>query len=259
LRQNGKSVARIEKHKTETSPAIAVSVLENEENTKRPIIFGHGGAMGSWDFEEYFMPYFFEKGYNVYALNWRGYGESECDKDFNAVTLADHVQDLRNVVGFVKERTGKDPIIAGHSMGGVITQAYMRQHEIESAVFIGMADFSSLMPTVIEFYLTRFPEGKKRVDAGDFGWFTDDKAFIRAFMFGDETNPKMDGWAEQMVKQGASATVVEEVMTEYKVGEAKLTFRALIRVFPMYFRIRWPIDVTGRDEGPCLQGCFTLG
>ena len=212
---------KIKVYKTETSPAIAVALLEDKNNSKRPIVFAHGASMGSWDFEEYFMPYFFDKGYNVYALNWRGYGESECDKEFNAVTLADCVQDLRNVVEFVKERTGQDPIIAGHSQGGAVTQTYMKQYKVETAIFIGMADFAYLMPPVIQFYTTRFPEGMKRVQANDFGWFTDDQAFIRAFMFGDETNPKMDVWAEMMVKQGASAATINDVMTTYKVGEAK--------------------------------------
>ncbi len=186
-------------------------------------ITGIRTAMGSWDFEEYFMPYFFEKGYNVYALNWRGYGESELaeGQDYHAVTLDDCVQDLRDVVEMVKERTGKDPIIAGHSQGGAVTQMYMKKHEVETAVFIGMADFAYLMPPVINFFITRFPEGKKRVDAGDFGWFSDDKAFVKAFMFGDETEPKMEMWAEMMAKQGAAAATVNDVMTKYKVGEAK--------------------------------------
>lgn len=145
--------AKIQMIKTKASPAIAVAVLEDEKNTKRPIIFGHGAAMGSWDFEEYFMPYFFEKGYNIYALNWRGYGESELaeGQEYNEVTLANCVQDLRNVVEMVKKRTGKDPIIAGHSQGGAVTQMYMKEYEVETAVLIGMADFAYLMPPVINF------------------------------------------------------------------------------------------------------------
>ncbi|MCP4611304.1 MAG: alpha/beta hydrolase [Planctomycetes bacterium] len=213
---------KIKVYKTETSPAIAVALLEDEKNSKRPIVFGHGAAMGSWDFEEYFMPYFFEKGYNVYALNWRGYGESELaeGQDYHAVTLGDCVQDLRNVVEFVKERTGKDPIIAGHSQGGAVTEMYMKEYETETAILIGMADFAYLMPPVIEFFVTRFPEGKKRVDAGDMGWFSDDRAFQYAFMFGDETNPKMEKWADMMATQGAAAATVNDVMTIYKVGGA---------------------------------------
>ncbi len=213
---------KIQMMKTETTPAIAVSVLENDKTTKRPIIFGHGAAMGSWDFEEYFMPYFFEKGYSVYALNWRGYGESKLaeGQNYHEVTLEDCVRDLRRVVEMVKERTGKDPIIAGHSQGGAVTQMYMKQYKVETAILIGMADFAYLMPPVIEFFTTRFPEGKKRVDAGDFGWFSDDRAFQYAFMFGDETNPKMGLWADMMTEQGAAQATVNDVMTVYKVGEA---------------------------------------
>ena len=62
------------------------------------------------------MPYFFEKGHDVYALNWRGCGKSECDKDFNAVSLADHVQDLRNV-----RNVNRDLITSYHYRSSGIT------------------------------------------------------------------------------------------------------------------------------------------
>ena len=40
-------------------------------------------------------------------------------------------------------------------------------------------------------------------------------------MFSDETNPKMDSWAYMMTKQAASEATVNDVMTTYKVGDAK--------------------------------------
>lgn len=210
-----------QKLKTDTSPPIAMAALESEQNTNRPIVFVHGATMGSWDFEEYFMPYFFEKGYNVYALNLRGHGDSGLNKDFNKVSLADFIQDVRHVVEFVEKRNQKEAILAGHSMGGAITQAYMKQYEVKTAIFLGMADFSNVMSSIVQFYITRFPEGKKKVEAGDVSWFTSDKAFVRAFMFGDETNPKIDTWVDSMIKQGAPAVAVGEITTQYKVGEAK--------------------------------------
>ena len=209
------------KLRTTIAPSIEVSAFESNKSIKRPIVMAHGAAMGSWDYEEYFMPYFFENGYNVYALNWRGYGSSELDKDYNDVTLNDCVTDLRRVVEMVKSRTGKDPIIMGHSQGGAVTQMYLKEYELETAIFIGMADFAYLMPPVIKFAISRKPEIAKRVENNDFGWFSDDKDFEKAFMFGDETNPKMDYWAYMMSKQGASGATVNDVMTKYKVGEAK--------------------------------------
>ena len=161
------------------------------KTSKRPIVFAHGAAMGSWDFE-YFMPYFFEKEYNVYTLNWRGYGESELaeGQKYDEVNLADCVQDLRRVVEMVKERTGQDPIIAGHSQGSIVTQMYMKQYELDKAVLIGMADFAESMTTIVKFYTTRFPEGIKRVEANDFGWFDADRSFLRHICLAMKPIPK---------------------------------------------------------------------
>jgi len=49
------------KLKTKEAPSIEVAALESNVCSKRPIVMAHGAAMGSWDFEEYFMPYFFLK------------------------------------------------------------------------------------------------------------------------------------------------------------------------------------------------------
>ena len=221
---NSKNVNQMEmlKLRTKESPSIEVSALENLESSKRPIIMAHGAAMGSWDFE-YFMPYFFEKGYNVYALNWRGYGKSELadGQKYDDVNLADCIQDLRRVVEMVKERTGQEPIIAGHSQGSIVTQMYMKQYELDKAILIGMSDFSESMPTIVNFYVTRFPEGLKRVEANDYGWFDDDQDFLRAYMFGDETDPRTNEWAGLMKEQGASKATINDAMTIYKIGEAK--------------------------------------
>jgi len=98
---------------------------------------------------------------------------------------------------------------------------YMKQYELDKAVLIGMADFAESMSTIIKFYTTRFPEGIKRVEANDFGWFDDDRGFLRAYMFGDETDPRIDEWVELMAEQGASKATINDAMTIYKTGEAK--------------------------------------
>ncbi len=105
---------------------------------------------------------------------------------------------------------------------------YLKEHETERAVFLGMADFAYLMPPVIEFAISRKADIAARVNNNDFGWFSDDKDFQRAFMFGDETNPKMDYWANMMAKQGASGATVSDVLTKYSVGSPKGDPKVLI-------------------------------
>ncbi|RLC08454.1 MAG: alpha/beta hydrolase, partial [Deltaproteobacteria bacterium] len=40
-----------------------------------PILFIHGAFAGAWCWEEYFLPYFADHGYESHALSLRGHGK----------------------------------------------------------------------------------------------------------------------------------------------------------------------------------------
>jgi pimeloyl-ACP methyl ester carboxylesterase len=114
----------------ETSDGVSIHVLEKVRSggTKKvPILLVHGTWQNSqiWDFPgRSVMDYLATNGYDVYALDMRGMGESERPPDppnYNTIGLLDRVKDLEAVASHIKDTTKRPPVVAGFSQGGVLT------------------------------------------------------------------------------------------------------------------------------------------
>ncbi len=95
-----------------------------------PLLFVHGKWHGAWCWDENFLPFFAEYGYDCTALSLRGHGASK-GKIWGA-SIADYVNDLEQVAGGLKT----PPVLIGHSMGGFITQKYLEKHIAPAAVVL---------------------------------------------------------------------------------------------------------------------------
>jgi len=82
----------------------------------RPILFLHGMWGGSWMWDNY-LGSFAGRGYTGYALNLRGHHGSKPVDDIGRVRFADYLADARAVAAAIG-----NPIIVGHSMGGLLAQ-----------------------------------------------------------------------------------------------------------------------------------------
>ncbi len=104
-------------------PSVAtVSVLpENNKEGLKDIIFIHMSWGGTWAFNLY-MNFFAENGYNCHALDLRGHGESS--GSVKGATMQDYVDDVRTAVQGLELN---NPIVIGHSMGGLIALMYSAQ------------------------------------------------------------------------------------------------------------------------------------
>jgi len=82
------------------------------ESGTPPLLFVHGAWHGAWCWDEHFLPYFAEHGYEAHAVSLRGHGESETDKSLRLVRIRDYVDDVASVAG------GFDapPVLIGHSI-----------------------------------------------------------------------------------------------------------------------------------------------
>ena len=104
---------------------------------KETIVFVHGICHGAWCWEENFIPYFKELGYDCIALNLPGH-EKPGSTQRISYSLNDYVQALHQVV----EKLDKPPIIIGHSMGGMILQRFLKEGSCKKAILM-----SSVPPT----------------------------------------------------------------------------------------------------------------
>lgn len=102
-------------------PLATVSALSANPAESPNLVFIHMSWGGSWVFKNY-INFFAKTGYNCYALDLRGHNKS--GGSVEGATMQDYVNDVQSVVAALGAR---DPIIIGHSMGGLIALMYSSQ------------------------------------------------------------------------------------------------------------------------------------
>ena len=110
-----------------------------------PLLFIHGTLHTAACWDAHFLDYFAEHGYAAHALNLRGHGNSEGRDKLRWTRIADFVDDVANAV----QQLPHPPILIGHSMGGIIIQKYLEEHDAPAAVLLSSAAPAGLLPTAI--------------------------------------------------------------------------------------------------------------
>jgi len=122
-------------------------------NTKAtPILFVHGKWHGAWCWQDHFMPYFSQNGYDVYAISLRGHGNSEGLEKLRWYSITDYAEDVH----WATEQIGNLPIIIAHSMGGFITQKYLENHQVPAAALLTPVPYYGLWGSTLNL-LRRHP------------------------------------------------------------------------------------------------------
>ncbi len=67
------------------------------------------------------MDYLAVRGYDVYALDLRGMGNSDRPTNYFTIEIANRVNDAAAVASYIAANTGRAPVVMGWSQGGVIT------------------------------------------------------------------------------------------------------------------------------------------
>lgn len=117
--------------------------------SKTPILFVHGMWHSAWCWAEKFMPYFAEMGYETHALSLRGHGKSEGGNKLRWASLSDYVNDVAQVANSLE----RPPIIIGHSMGGMIVQKYLEEHEAAGVVLLSSATPAGVIASTVRIAL----------------------------------------------------------------------------------------------------------
>ncbi len=100
---------------------------------KPPVLLIHGMFGGAWYWEKY-QAYLARSGYESHAMNLRGHHGSRPVRDIGKVSLDDYVADALEVAAALK-----NPIVMGHSMGGLIAQKVAEAGGCRAAVLIASA------------------------------------------------------------------------------------------------------------------------
>lgn len=113
---------------------------------KTPLLFVHGAWHGAWCWDEHFLDFFAERGYQSVAVSLRGHGKSAAPKPLRLCSMADLVEDVASVADGLPRR----PVVVGHSMGGFVVQKYLESHDAPAAVLL-----AAVPPSGITSFLAR--------------------------------------------------------------------------------------------------------
>jgi len=118
--------------------------LPRDPSPDRPrVLLVHGICVGAWVWEEHFMPYLADAGFEVHALSLRGHGASAGRERLNDWRLADYTDDLKSVIAGM----GPGPLaVVGHSLGGAVVQDWLRVGGNADGQTSGVALLASVPP-----------------------------------------------------------------------------------------------------------------
>jgi len=117
-----------------------VTVGSDTGARRHPLLFVHGAWHGAWCWES-FMEWFAARGWDSHALDLRGHGTSDNDRSLRRTRIKHYVDDLANVVDSLET----PPIIIAHSMGGLVTQRFLEDHELPGAVLLAPVPISGAL------------------------------------------------------------------------------------------------------------------
>jgi len=112
---------------------------------KTPLLFVHGAWHGAWCWDEYFLPYFADKGYLARALSLRGHGKSEGRERLRWTSIRGFVADVAQVASDF----ANPPVVIGHSMGGFVVQKYLENHDAPAGVLLASIPPVGYLPAMI--------------------------------------------------------------------------------------------------------------
>ncbi len=117
----------------------------------RPLIFVHGAYVGAWSWDRHYLPYFADRGWQATAFSLSGHAGSAGAEGLNAFSIQDYVSDLREIVTSLD----RDPVVIGHSMGGLIVQKYLEQWDLPGLVLVCSVPPQGLLGSALHMMFTR--------------------------------------------------------------------------------------------------------
>jgi pimeloyl-ACP methyl ester carboxylesterase len=99
--------------------------LPAQEASNQKLLFVHSSGHGSWMWKN-FLSYFAERGYDSWAINFRGHYLSDPVKDWETVGVNAYLEDIENAL----KRIGGTVIVVGHSMSGLLILKYAESHQV---------------------------------------------------------------------------------------------------------------------------------
>jgi pimeloyl-ACP methyl ester carboxylesterase len=105
-----------------------------------PLLFVHGLWHGGWCWDEHFVPWFRERGFEATAITLRRHDQRHAP-GLRLTRIRDYVEDVANAAA----KMPTPPVVIGHSMGGFVTQKYLEDHVAPAAVLVASLPPSGIL------------------------------------------------------------------------------------------------------------------
>jgi pimeloyl-ACP methyl ester carboxylesterase len=111
-------------------------------NGREPIVMVHGGSEAGWVWDK-MASELSSRGWEVHVLDWYNHGTSRKLPESQFIQRS--IQDVaREEITFVVEKLGRQPMLIGHSMGGMASMVYAETHPVTKLVL-----FNPVLPTEV--------------------------------------------------------------------------------------------------------------
>jgi pimeloyl-ACP methyl ester carboxylesterase len=110
-----------------------------------PLLFVHGTWHAAWCWDEHFLDFFADKGFRAVAVSLSGHGASTLSKPLNSVTFTDYVDDVHSAVDIL----GSEPVLIGHSLGGLVVQKFLEDRRSPAAVLMASSPPQRIRRTAV--------------------------------------------------------------------------------------------------------------
>lgn len=204
------------------------------ESHPRPLLFVHGSWHAAWCWDEHFLGFFAGRGYRAVALSLRNHGNS-FKTNPRTCSVADWVSDVASVA----DGLPAEPVVIGHSMGGLVVQKYLEKRSAPAGVLL-----ASMPPTGAARALVRIMRRHPLRSA---------RAMIRGTSLGALNTPRAA--RENFYSTSASESDVERytaLLNEEFLGRQTLDLTVLS--LPKPERVTTPLLVLGAE----CDACFSL-
>ncbi|CAJ1428490.1 unnamed protein product [Effrenium voratum] len=156
--------------------------------SKVSLVCIHGSYHAAWCYQEHFLDFFREKGFNTYALSLRGQGRGRMPDQLPvAGTLEEHAADIAAFVRHLESK-GETVVLVGHSFGGLIALQAAADLQLAGLVLLCSVPPSGNVGIILR-SLFRAPLQALRITWGFISRaFERDVALCRELFFDEETS-----------------------------------------------------------------------
>jgi non-heme chloroperoxidase len=98
---------------------------------RSPVVMIHGAFCGGWVFDDW-TRLFEKKGFKAHAPTLRYHRGGEPDEALGTTSMVDYAGDLEKLL----DKLGGEPILIGHSMGGLIAQMLASRRNVRAIVLL---------------------------------------------------------------------------------------------------------------------------